>query len=133
MSGVRYAETAGAKVRAMFGIADTDVTVRARQLLDEEEIRHLSVYGTEPAPRVWPHEAGVSAAAAELGNPWISCTVADFEARARLADPLYKAAGNAGIGRTRTAADGTVEYSGDPEIVARMKAADDDRRRRRRG
>lgn len=128
-----YQDTQGEIFKRAFGITDPDVTVRAEQIIEEHRLAHLRGYGTEVRMSLAEARA---AARAELGvtvPPPV--TSYEFAERMKWASPACQIGVvpehvNTGIGARRTRADGVIEYSGDPAIVERMKAADEDRRRR---
>lgn len=121
----RYSETTGAKLRNVLGIADRDISVRAREILDQAELEHRSRYGTAPPPRQWPWEAGLAAAAAEQFQvtPVTSYELAE---RWNAQDPLSRIGisperPSSGFAMRTTMSDGQVVYSGDPAAVEAMK------------
>lgn len=123
----RWSETPGGKLRRVLGVADTDIAERARELLDQAELRHRSNYGTEPALRQWPWEAGLAAAAAEQFQvtPVNSYALAESWNRQ---DPLARIgispeAPSTGFAMRSFGANGQVEYVGDPDAIANMKAS----------
>lgn len=129
----RYSETPGAKLRRVLGVADTDIAVRAREILDQAELEHRSKYGTAPAPRQWPWEAGLAAAAAEQLKV-IPVTSYELAESWNAQDPLARIGISPEPASTgfamRVTQNGQVQYTGDPAAVEKMKQsfADDARR-----
>jgi hypothetical protein len=129
----RWSETPGGRLRAALGVADYDVTVRAKQLLEQEEIQHRSLYGTPPPPRQWAHEAAVAAAVAEGAQiPYTDSY--ELAARMNAQDPLNRVGvapegGSTGFAMAVHHGGGTT-YQGDPAAIAQLQATLADAQRR---
>jgi hypothetical protein len=128
-----WAQTPGGRLRAALGVADHDVTLRAKELLEQEELQHRSLYGTAPPPRQWAHEAAVAAAVAEGQQiPYVDSY--EVAARMNAHDPLNRVGvapegGSQGFAMAVHSAGGTT-YQGDPAAIERLQATLIDAQRR---
>jgi hypothetical protein len=119
-------ETPGAELRRVLGVADPDVAVRAKELLDTAELEHRSKYGTAP-DRQWPWQAATAAAAAEEFK--IPAAMSSYEVAARwnAQHPLARMGVEAEEPNTgfamRVFVNGQAQYAGDPATVEAMKAS----------
>ena len=128
-----WAKTPGGRLRAALGVADHDVTMRAKALLEQEELQHRSVYGTAPPPRQWAHEAGVAAAIAE-GAQIAYMDSYEVAARMNAQDPLNRIGvapegGSKGFAMAVHTTGGTT-YQGDPAAIERLQQSLIDAQRR---
>jgi len=129
-----WTETPGGRLRAALGITDHDVTLRARELLEAEEITRRSIYGTAPPPRQWAYEAGLAAAAAEGQQVAFTSSYAIAEAW-NSRDPLNRMGvqaeeGSRGFAMAVRSGDGRITYQGDPAAVERLQQSVADAGRR---